>query len=41
MANALLMAIAYKRDFPWVDGINSSRLIATGDNVKAYVLSFY
>lgn len=34
---AVLMRMEYKRDFTRVDGINSSRLIATGDMVKAYV----
>lgn len=38
--NAVLMAMAYQCDLLCLDGINSSRLSATGDMVKAYVLSF-
>lgn len=38
--NAVLMAMAYQCDLLCLDGISSSRLSATGDKVKAYVLSF-
>lgn len=37
MTNAVLMRIEYIYDLAWLDGINSSRLIATGDMVNAYV----
>lgn len=36
--SAVLMRIAYTWDFKWVDGMSSSRLIATGDIVRAYVI---
>lgn len=36
----VLIPMAYQCDLLCLDGINSSRLIATGDMVKAYVLSF-
>lgn len=37
ITNAVLMRIEYIYDLEWLDGINSSRLIATGDMVNAYV----
>lgn len=35
--NAVRMRIEYIYDLEWLDGISSSRLIATGDMVSAYV----
>lgn len=37
ITSAVLMRIEYTCDLTWLDGINSSRLIATGDIVNAYV----
>lgn len=35
--NAVRMRMEYMYDFAWLDGISSSRHIATGDMVNAYV----
>lgn len=37
--NAVLMPMAYQCDLICLDGINSSRLIATGEMVKAYLVN--
>lgn len=38
ITNAVLMRIEYTCDFECFDGINSSKLLATGDITNAYVI---